>query len=66
MIWNARESDSIFKFKYNVINRFKDLLYLQVFIIKCMFLLVGRLLQSDKTKALAKYLASFSFEFDFT
>ena len=46
-----------------VTNTFEGLVDLHVFIIKHMFLLVGRLLQSDRTKALVKYLASSSFKY---
>ena len=45
---------------------FEGLVDLHVFIVKHMFLLVGVLLQSDKTKALVKYLAISSFKFHAT
>ena len=45
-----------------VINTFEGFADLHVFIIKCKFLLVERLLRSEKSKALVKYLASSSFK----
>ena len=67
MIWNTRGSHRIFKFKNNsYINTFEGLVDLHVFKIKRMFLLVGRPLRSDKTKAFVKYIASSSFIFHST
>ena len=67
MIWSPRASHSKFKFKYNRDKYFRRLGRPTFFYnIKRMFLLVGRLLQSDKTKVFVKYLASSSFEFQTT
>ena len=63
MIWNTRESHSIFKFKYNNYKHVRRPGRPTCFYNKNMFLLVGRLLQSDRTKALVKYLASSSFKY---
>ena len=63
MIWNTRGFHNIFKLKYESCKLFRRLDRPTCFIIKRMFLLVGRPLQSEKTKAFVKYLASSSFKF---
>ena len=63
MIWTPEGLIAFSSLSITDINTFEGLVDLHVFIIKCMFLLVGRLLQSEKTKTLVKYLTSFSFRF---